>query len=89
MKMVLYRIENRELTDPKWIDVPDGTVDLDAWLFDNGKGGGKYTLRRGIVQTETLTEIASLHRAHDRLKAEGKLPSVAGRVVGKLAERNT
>jgi hypothetical protein len=53
--MVLYKIENRQLTRPQWVDVPDETRDFDAWLFRQGYPRG-YTLRRGIVREETRAQ---------------------------------
>jgi hypothetical protein len=57
--MILYKVENRQLTAPRSIDVPDETRDFDAWLYRRGYGR-EYTLRRGIVRETTRAEIAAL-----------------------------
>ena len=86
MEMVLYQIVNRELTNPRRVVVPTGTVDFDSWLKSQGYGKN-YTLRRGIVQEMTKAERDALQREHDRLKATGKLPSAASAIASKLTRR--
>lgn len=83
MKMELYRVVNRELKHVKSVTVPEGTVDFDSWLFNNGYSR-EHTLRRGIVTEPNAAELRALHRAHDRLKAMGKLPSAAWTIKSAL-----
>lgn len=86
MRVVLYQVVNRELVNPKWIDIPDDCRHFDSWLHDNGLGGGSYTIRRGIVQETTPAEAKALRREHDRLKAAGLLPSALEKIIAKVAK---
>ena len=86
MRMILYKIVNRELVEPKAIEVPNGTVDFDSWLHSQDYGK-EYTLRRGIVQEMTDAERKAFQREHDRLKAVGKIPSAATAMIAKLSEK--
>lgn len=77
--IALYQVVSRELSFVQMLDM-DMPSDPDAWLACNGYGRD-YTLRRGRIIEETPAERAALQRAHDRLKAEGKLPSAAWRLT--------
>ena len=84
MRMALYKSISREPVFQGWVDVADSVNDFDSWLYNNGYSRDHMLRREKIIEV-TARERRALHRAHDSLKAQGKLPSVAWKVLNNEA----
>jgi hypothetical protein len=83
MRMALYEVIECKPVFRAWLDVPEN-VHGDSWLRDNGYSRA-HTLRLGKIIEVTEKERRALHRVHDRLKFEGKLPSIAWKLLNNDA----